>query len=59
MKDSILVLVLGVLIGIGIYWFATHHHSSTTYSNVEEWEIVKDERGRTVGIRVHRRAEES
>lgn len=29
-----------------------------TYTNEEEWEIVRDERGRVSGVRVHRKARE-
>lgn len=32
--------------------------SKVTYKNVEEWEILRDSRGRTQGIRVHRTATE-
>ena len=30
-----------------------------TYTNLEEWSIVKDRRGRVVGVKAKRRAEET
>lgn len=58
-------ILVGLAIGIPAGWFSAQLllHSSeaghtTQYSNVEEWEIVKDESGRTRGIRVHRTAKE-
>lgn len=59
-------IILGLTIGIPAGWFAAQlllhsseaGHTTKQYSNVEEWEIVKDESGRTRGIRVHRTAKE-
>jgi uncharacterized membrane-anchored protein YhcB (DUF1043 family) len=71
-KDWTLVvigLLVGIPIGIALLWAFTRFRGGssatyqlapkTTYINTEEWEILKDERGRTRGIRVHRRAQEA
>jgi hypothetical protein len=53
-------LIVGIAIGLGIlliYVFTSTPSKTQSYSNVEEWEIVKDpETGRVRGVRVHRRA---
>jgi hypothetical protein len=63
-------IIVGIAVGIPLGWLiaqlfirpsaATGQSAAgnKTYSNVEEWDIVKDERGRVKGVRVHRRAEE-
>jgi len=38
--------------------YATPKPPQTFYTNTEEWEIVKDARGRTKGVRVKRTAKE-
>jgi hypothetical protein len=69
-RDWTLAFVIGLLVGIpmgvALFWAFTQFRGGAnptyqlspkeTYTNVEEWEILKDERGRTYGIRVHRRA---
>jgi len=62
-------ILVGIPLGIGLLWAFTHlsgqqtalrYVPAKTYSNVEEWEIIKDPKtGRTLGIRVHRKAEET
>jgi len=64
-------LLVGIPVGIGLFWAFTQLKVGSpqtsayqpapkkTYTNTEEWEILKDERGRTRGIRVHRRAQEA
>jgi hypothetical protein len=50
---KVLLLVLGVVLGYVIFRIA----SGYSYSNIEEWEIVRDpETGRVRGVRVHREA---
>jgi len=54
-------LILGFLLGLAVGWIISQHSTARlrkTYSNVEEWEIIKDEKGRVRGIKVHRTAEE-
>jgi hypothetical protein len=62
---AVIGFLLGISIGIGLYWFFTcssqapTYVQAKTYSNVEEWEIVRDpETGRTLGVRVKRTAKE-
>jgi len=67
----VLVLGAGMLIGGLFVWLILRSAAPaaatrrvvyapvrTTYTNEEEWDIVRDERGRVVGVRAHRRAEE-
>lgn len=62
-------LLAGMIIGgivVGLFlsrpsygYYATPASSQKTfYTNTEEWEIVKDARGRTKGVRVKRTAKE-
>jgi hypothetical protein len=58
-------LVLGIQIGIALLLFLTTQKSTTaksavpTYSNLEEWEFIRDPNtGRTKGLRVKRTAKE-
>ena len=39
-------------------YYANPKPPQTFYTNTEEWEIVKDARGRTKGVRVKRTAKE-
>ena len=55
-KDLILIFFAGLAIG---YLLRGTQASAKTYSNEETWEFVRDERGRTLGVKVHRSAEES
>lgn len=69
-RDNLVYIVLGLFVGVPLgaffLWLFTRPRSPSptyvptkTYSNVEEWEIVKDPAtGRTKGLRVHRMAEE-
>lgn len=57
MKDEwvavgVLLFVAGVIIGL----FLSARLPSSTYTNLESWDIVKDENGRVTGVRVHRNA---
>jgi hypothetical protein len=64
-----IALLVGIPIGVALFWAFTQFRGGSsptyqlapkrTYINTEEWEILKDERGRTRGIRVHRRAQEA
>lgn len=55
-KDLLIVFFVGLAVG----WVLreTTKASAKTYTNIEEWEFIKDERGRTRGIKVHRNAQE-
>jgi hypothetical protein len=53
-KDLIVVFFAGLAIG---YFLRGTQASAKTYSNEEVWEFVRDERGRTLGLKVHRKAE--
>lgn len=67
-RDTGFLLALFGIVGVGILAFAVFSsvgsspsHSSGRlrlvergYSNIEEWEIIRDSRGRTVGVRAHR-----
>jgi hypothetical protein len=55
-KDLIIVFFAGLVIG---YVLKGVQASAKTYSNEETWEFVRDDRGRTLGVKVHRSAEES
>jgi len=67
-KDLVLGFLAGLLVGIplgvGLWWAYTHFaggapsHSPKTYSNVERWKLVKDEKGRLREVVVHREASE-
>jgi len=54
-KDLLIIFVVGLAIG---YFLRGTQASAKTYSNEETWEFVRDERGRTLGVKVHRTAEE-
>ena len=52
-------IVIGLFLGQVNYGdYATTRLPRKFYANTGEWEIVKDERGRTKGVRVKREAEE-
>jgi hypothetical protein len=64
--DKVLLIVTGIAIGVvATITFirglqpAVKKEAKTTYNNEEVWEIIKDSRGRTTGLRVHRHAEEA
>jgi len=67
--EKVLLLVLGVAVGAGITFVLTRPRADAqptsyavarTYSNTEEWEIIRDEKtGRVKGVKAHRRAEET
>ena len=60
-------LVVGIIIGIAIgipvglfifQFFTSSSPSYRQYSNIEEWDIIRDERGRVRGVKVKRVAKE-
>ena len=59
-------LCVGVAVGVFLGWLLARYlfsksataYKSATYSNVERWTIVKDERGRVKEVVVHREATE-
>jgi hypothetical protein len=55
LKDLIIVFFAGLVIG---YFLRGAQTSAKTYSNEESWEFVRDEKGRTLGVKIHRTAEE-
>jgi len=63
--EKILFLVFGVAIGAVVVIVLTRPKPTATYTlaktyqNEEKWEFIRDERGRTLGLRVHRKAEEN
>jgi len=67
-NDSFWAFLAGAILGsivIGLFlskpsyaYYATPEPPQTFYTNTEEWEIVKDARGRTKGVRVKRTAKE-
>lgn len=59
----LLGIAIGVPLGVVIIYVANRPVASSatlavprTYSNLEEWEIVRDKDGRTKGVRVKRDA---
>lgn len=59
MKGLIAGLIIGLILGlITAYTFANLAQglNSKKYTNKEEWELVKDENGRTVNVVIHRDA---
>lgn len=54
--------LLGLALGIPLGWLIAQAFMQSSqpkqFSNLEEWEIVKDRDGRVRGVRVHRTAEE-
>jgi predicted acetyltransferase len=60
MEDKwVYVLIGAAIIGVPLllYLFTSGSHKKSV-SNIELWEIVKDWRGRTVGVKVHRKVVE-
>ncbi len=51
-------LGLGVLIALSLKQTQSLQQQPLVYENLEEWEIVHDRRGRVVGVKAKRRAEE-
>ena len=69
-RDTGFLLAFLGIVGIGILAVAVASSGDSTprssgrlrlvergYSNLEEWEIIRDSRGRTVGVRAHRKVE--
>ena len=56
-----LVLTLGLLLTSPMQNTVLHTRNipKTYYENTEEWEILKNEKGRTTGVRVKRIAKQS
>jgi hypothetical protein len=60
MEDKWIYLLIGVaIVGVPLllYLFASGGFKRSV-SNIEVWEVVKDWRGRTVGVKIHRRVVE-
>jgi hypothetical protein len=56
-KDFVIIFFVGLVVG---YILKGGQASSVkTYSNEEVWEFIRDDRGRTLGVKVHRSAEEN
>jgi len=64
-EDGVAVgFILGVFTGLIVGWTVAQFFVGSTakpkqYSNVESWEIVKDDRGRVRAVKVTRNAKES
>jgi len=70
-RDTGFLLALLGIVGIGILAVAVVSSGDSTprssggrlklvetgYKNLEEWEIIRDRRGRTIGVRAHRKVE--
>jgi peptidoglycan biosynthesis protein MviN/MurJ (putative lipid II flippase) len=53
-KKMVACAIAGAIAGALLFWLLTRQRA---YHNLEEWEIVRDQRtGRTLGVRVVRRA---
>jgi len=69
MADKYEWLLIGLCLGIpvGIIMFsilkpaasAATGSPRSTYNNLEEWELIRDERGLAVGVRAKRHAEQT
>jgi hypothetical protein len=63
--EKAILVIAGIAIGaVAVYFYMKSKtslpvsYAVKTYSNIEEWEIVKDSDGRVRGVKVHRKAEE-
>lgn len=53
-------LLIGIPAGVLVLWTVFNFFPQMkTYSNLEEWEFVRNEEGRTLGVRVKRDAKEN
>jgi hypothetical protein len=64
--DKIILLIAGIGFAVGVAFIllrpktgATTYKVVQTYENEETWEFLKDEEGRTTGVRIHRKAKEN
>jgi len=64
--DKIILLIVGIGFAVGVAFYFLRPKTSTstykvvqTYENEETWEFLKDEEGRTTGVRIHRKAKEN
>ena len=64
--DKIILLIVGIGFAVGIAFYLLRPKTSVgtykvvqTYENEETWEFLKDEEGRTTGVRIHRKAKEN
>ena len=62
--DLLIGAIAGIIIAVGILALIKPRTDlppaaapKTTYNNLEEWEFIKDGRGRVSGVKVHRHAE--
>jgi hypothetical protein len=57
--DKLFYVLIGIaVIGIPLLTLVLSSMTKRSVSNIEMWEIVKDWRGRTVGVKVHRKVVE-
>ena len=65
--EKVLLIAVGIVFGAGITFVLTRPRTqpasyavARTYSNTEEWDIIRDEEtGRVKGVRAHRDAKET
>ena len=65
--EKVLLVIIGIAVGAGITVVLIPRASipqtyavARTYSNTEEWDIIRDEEtGRVKGVRAHRNAKET
>ena len=64
--DKIILLIAGIGFAVGVAFYFLRPKTSVgtyqvvqTYENEETWEFLKDEDGRTTGVRIHRKAKEN
>ena len=64
--DKIILLIAGIGFAAGIAFYFLRPKTSVgtykvvqTYQNEETWEFLRNEEGRTTGVRIHRNAIES
>lgn len=63
--EKALFVIFGIAIGAVVVIVLTRSKPTATYAlaktyqNEETWEFLKNEDGRTTGVRIHRKAEQS
>lgn len=65
--DKIILLIAGIGIAGAVAFFLLRPRTTVSqsykvvqsYENEETWEFLRDENGRTKGVRIHRKAQES
>ena len=63
--DKIILLIAGIGFAVGVAFYilrpktgAATYKVVQSYENEETWEFLKDEDGRTTGVRIHRKAQQ-